>query len=106
MGLQQDRHSGRDNTHSVDVKLHDNGVSFSSPFDGSKHFFSPSGVVDIQAALGSDIMMMLDVCSPALSSKDIYNDHMSLTHQWAKEQYDYMDANYASIRGTLFPIVQ
>lgn len=46
------------------VKVKSEGIHFRSPIDGSKHFFSPEKTVDIQCALGSDIMMVLDVCSP------------------------------------------
>ena len=51
--------------HDVKMKLTENGVKFRSPYDGSKHEFTPENVVDIQCNLGSDIMMVLDVCSPA-----------------------------------------
>jgi queuine tRNA-ribosyltransferase len=47
----------------VKIKLTEDGVKFSSPYDGSKHFFTPENVVDTQIAFGSDIMMVLDVCS-------------------------------------------
>jgi queuine tRNA-ribosyltransferase len=50
--------------HQVNIKLTEDGVKFSSPYDGSKHVFTPENVVDTQIALGSDIMMVLDVCSP------------------------------------------
>jgi tRNA-guanine family transglycosylase len=50
--------------HQVNIKLTEDGVKFSSPYDGSKHFFTPENVVDTQIAFGSDIMMVLDVCSP------------------------------------------
>jgi len=45
-------------------KIKEEGVYFSSHIDGSKHFFSPEKVIEIEQALGSDIMMQLDVCSP------------------------------------------
>lgn len=47
------------------AKLFEEGVRFQSPYDGSTHRFTPEKTVDIQCNLGSDIMMMLDVCSPA-----------------------------------------
>ncbi len=45
-------------------KIKEEGVSFSSHIDGSKHLFTPEKVIEIEQALGSDIMMQLDVCSP------------------------------------------
>ena len=92
--------------HVVWVKLHEDGGSFCSPHDGSKHFFGPEKVVDIQCDLGSDIMMMLDVCSPAGADKATYAGHMALTHARARRQFDHMEKKYADVRGVLFPIVQ
>lgn len=89
------------------AKIHDHGVAFKSPHDGSSHFFSPTGTVDIQRKLGSDIMMMLDVCSPVNDiSKKKVAEQMAITHRWAKEQYDYHQAGYDTYRGVLFPIIQ
>ncbi len=89
------------------VKLSDNGVAFKSPYDGSSHVFTPTWVVDIQRMLWSDIMMMLDVCSPVLEiSKDQVAAHMATTHKRAKEQYEYHQKEYDKYRGVLFPIIQ
>ena len=89
------------------VKIEDNWVYFKSPRDGSKHFFSPEGVVDIQQSLWSDIMMMLDVCSPVDNiSKDEVVRQMEITHKWAKTAYEYFLPKYESSRGVLFPIIQ
>lgn len=89
------------------VKLYDDHVEFSSPLDGSKHIFTPTWTVDIQCDLGSDIMMMLDVCSPAedISKRKVYNQ-MQLTHKRAKEQYDYFETIYDNRKWVLFPIIQ
>jgi queuine tRNA-ribosyltransferase len=89
------------------VKLRADGVQFKSPSDGSTHFFSPIGTVDIQRKLGSDIMMMLDVCSPVHNiTKRKVAEHMDLTHRRAKEQFAYHSSVYEQSRGVLFPIVQ
>lgn len=89
------------------VKIQNDWVWFQSPTDGSKHFFSPTWVVDIQRQLWSDIMMMLDVCSPAENiTKKKVAQQMGITHDRAKRQYDYHMQWYQDYRGTLFPIVQ
>lgn len=89
------------------VKIHDDHVDFRSPYDGSKHVFTPTGTVDIQANFGSDIMMMLDVCAPTHDTdKSIVAKYMNLTHKRAKEQFDYHSSIYDQTRGVLFPIVQ
>jgi len=81
-------------------------VKFRSIHDGSRHFFSPEGCVDVQCALGSDIMMMLDVCSPPWCSDRKFASHLKLTHQWARQQFEHHQKNYTDCRGVLFPIVQ
>lgn len=89
------------------VKLNDDGVEFASIHDGSKHFFAPEKVVDIQTDLWSDIMMMLDVCSPVDNiTKDEVARQMWITHTRAKQAYNYYEKKYENSKGVLFPIVQ
>jgi len=89
------------------VKLQEDGVWFKSPKDGKRHFFTPENVVDFQSKFGSDIMMMLDVCSPVGEiTKQEVEQHMELTHKWAKQAYNYFMPKYEQTRWVLFPIVQ
>ncbi len=89
------------------VKLRPDWVEFRSPYDGSKHFFSPQKVVDIQMDFGSDIMMVLDVPTPwAETNKDIAAKHMELTHRRAQMAFEYFLPKYEQARWVLFPIVQ
>lgn len=67
---------------------------------------SPEDCVDVQSQLGSDIMMMLDVCSPGGSDDRTYRKHMDMTHRWAKRQFEHYTQRAQDIRGVLFPIVQ
>jgi len=92
--------------HEVRMKLTEDGVKFSSPYDGSKHIFTPENVVDIQCNLWSDIMMVLDVCSPAGADKKTINEHMQITHRRAKRAFEHFTPKYKKARGVLFPIVQ
>ena len=92
--------------HAVRMKLTEEGVHFCSPYDGSKHFFTPENVIDIQSNFGSDIMMMLDVCSPANADKKTIQQHIQTTHRRAKRGYDHFMPHYDNTRGVLFPIVQ
>lgn len=66
------------------VKLSENGVEFKSHIDGSKHFFSPSFVLDIQYALNSDIMMVLDDLVGLPASEQRILDSIERTTKWAK----------------------
>ncbi len=92
--------------HEVKVKLTEDGVKFNSPYDGSKHFFTPESVVDIQCNLWSDIMMVLDVCSPTDCDKKTIDSQMQMTHRRAKRAFDHLEKKYDQVRWVLFPIVQ
>lgn len=89
-------------------KLSAEGVKFQSHIDGSKHFFRPEDVVDIQRKLGSDICMVLDECPPYPCTYEYAHRSNELTIDWArrcKEHFDRTQPLYDH-RQTLFPIVQ
>jgi len=65
-------------------KITDNGVVFQSHIDGSRHFITPELAVEIQEALGSDIMMSLDECTPYPASFEEAEKSLDLTVKWAK----------------------
>lgn len=62
----------------------DEGVLFRSHLDGSKHLFTPARVLEIQRMLGSDIMMVLDECTPYPADYEYARKSMKRTLQWAK----------------------
>ncbi len=64
-------------------KLKSNGVEFRSHLDGSKHFFTPEKVIEIQRSIGSDIMMVLDECAPYPCDYDYAKKSVELTSNWA-----------------------
>jgi len=64
-------------------KMSDKGVEFRSHLDGSKHLFTPEGVVDMQRAIGSDIMMVLDECTGNPATYEQARSSMELTLRWA-----------------------
>ena len=89
-------------------KLSDDGVTFRSHLDGSKHHFTPEKIVDIQRQIGSDFMMMLDVCPSGDASKNIWLDALKTTTKWAKRSLNYFrntDPIY-NHNQILIPIVQ
>jgi queuine tRNA-ribosyltransferase len=71
------------------VKITEQGVHFKSHLDGSKHFFTPEKVIDIQRNLGSDIMMVLDECAPYPCTKEYAKSAMNRTHNWAEQAVSY-----------------
>ena len=106
LGLANQKFNDQKHTHKVGIKLTEEGVKFRSPYDGSKHIFTPENVVDTQCELWSDIMMVLDVCSPAGSGKKTIEKHIAMTHRRAKRAFEHFKPKYEEARGVLFPIVQ
>ena len=72
-------------------KIDEDGVTFQSHLDGSKHRFTPENVVDIQRIIGSDIMMMLDVCPPGDANEKKWVEALKLTTAWAKRAKQHFD---------------
>jgi queuine tRNA-ribosyltransferase len=64
-------------------KLKENGVEFRSHLDGSKHFFTPEKVIQIQRSIGSDIMMVLDECAPYPCEYEYAKKSVQITSNWA-----------------------
>ena len=106
LGLANQKFNNEKHSHKVWMKLTEDGVKFTSPYDGSKHIFTPENVVDTQCEFWSDIMMVLDVCSPAWADKKTIEKHIAMTHRRAKRAFDHFKPKYDSVRGVLFPIVQ
>lgn len=89
-------------------KLKEEGAYFRSHIDGSKHLFTPENVVDIQRAIGSDIMMALDECPPGDCDKSYASKSLDLTLRWLKRGWDHFNATsprYGHSQA-FFPIVQ
>ena len=89
-------------------KIDEQGVSFQSHLDGSRHRFTPESVLDIQHSLGSDIMMVLDECAPYPSEREYALKSNELTLKWAREAREiYEDwSPLYGFRQQLFGIVQ
>ena len=88
--------------------LTEEGAIFRSHIDGSKHFFTPENVVDIQRTIGADIMMAFDECTPGTADYKYAKNSMERTHRWLKrglEQFDSTPDKYG-YKQTFFPIVQ
>ncbi|MDR1348850.1 MAG: tRNA guanosine(34) transglycosylase Tgt [Prevotellaceae bacterium] len=89
-------------------KLTEQGCEFRSHIDGSKHFFTPESVIDIQRAIGADIIMAFDECPPGTASYDYAEKSLKLTQKWLErcvKQFSGTQPKY-SYSQTLFPIVQ
>jgi queuine tRNA-ribosyltransferase len=86
-------------------KLSDEGAEFSSHIDGSKHFITPEKAIEIQMALGSDIMMMLDECVHYPAARDYVEQSLALTTRWAKRSKErfFNLSNYPTIQPSNHP---
>ena len=89
-------------------KLREEGVEFRSHIDGSKHFFSPERVMDIERTIGADIIMALDECTPGTADYDYAKQSMEMTHRWLDRciaRFEETQPKYG-YEQVLFPIVQ
>lgn len=89
-------------------KIKEEGVTFRSHIDGSKHLFTPENVMDIQRVIGADIIMAFDECTPYPCDYRYAKNSIEMTHRWLKrccERFDSTEPLYG-YNQTLFPIVQ
>jgi len=89
-------------------KIKEEGVTFNSHIDGSKHFLSPETAIDVQRSIGGDIIMAFDECTPYPCEYHYAKKSMDLTHRWLKrciERFDSTEGKYG-YNQTLSPIVQ
>ena len=94
-------------------KLKEEGAYFRSHIDGSKHLFTPEGVVDIERIIGADIMMALDECPPGTSDYDYAKKSLGLTQRWLERGwkryketeglYGYTQAYFPIVQGCIYP---
>ena len=89
-------------------KLTEDGCEFRSHIDGSKHFFSPERVMDIERTIGADIIMAFDECPPGTADYAYAQNSLTLTHNWLERcvtQFNSTLPKYG-YHQALFPIVQ
>jgi queuine tRNA-ribosyltransferase len=89
-------------------KLTEEGATFKSHIDGSKHFFSPESVMDIERTIGADIIMAFDECTPYPCEYNYAKNSMGLTHRWLDrcvKRFRETEPHYG-YNQELFPIVQ
>lgn len=89
-------------------KIKEEGVEFRSHIDGSKHFFTPEGVMDIERSIGADIMMAFDECPPGTSDYEYSKKSLDLTERWLDrciQRFNETEPKYG-YQQSLFPIVQ
>src|SRR5580658_8877889 len=84
----------------------DEGVTFRSHLDGSEHFLSPEKALEIEIALGADIVMVLDECIEAPATEQRARDAAKRTLDWARRSRDYFAQHGDAARQMLFGIVQ
>ena len=89
-------------------KITEDGAVFKSHIDGSRHLFTPERVMDIQRAIGADIIMAFDECTPWPCTEQYARESMQLTHRWLDrciKRFKETDPLYG-YEQHLFPIVQ
>ena len=89
-------------------KITEQGCEFRSHIDGSKHFFTPEAVIDIQRTIGADIIMAFDECPPGTATYEYAEKSLKLTQKWLErcvKRFNETQPKYGYAQ-TLFPIVQ
>lgn len=89
-------------------KIREEGVTFRSHIDGSKHLFTPENVMDTQRIIGADIVMAFDECTPYPCDYSYAKRSLDMTHRWLKRCCDRFDGTEPlyGYQQSLFPIVQ
>jgi len=87
------------------VNVNKDGAWFKSHLDGSKHFFTPEKVIEIQKDLTSDIIMVLDECTEYPATIQRAKDSMEMTHTWAKRSIEYWQ-RFGNRKQAIFGIIQ
>ena len=89
-------------------KIKEEGVTFQSHIDGSRHTFTPERAIDIQRAIGGDIIMAFDECTPYPCEYNYAKRSMHMTHRWLKRCIDHVNSTepHYGYEQTFFPIVQ
>ncbi|PST82217.1 tRNA guanosine(34) transglycosylase Tgt [Pedobacter yulinensis] len=89
-------------------KIKEEGVTFNSHIDGSRHLFTPEYAMDIQRSIGADIIMAFDECTPYPCDYKYAANSLEMTHRWLRRcctHFDNTEPKYG-FNQTLFPIVQ
>ena len=94
-------------------KMSEEGVEFRSHIDGSKHFFSPERVMDIERSIGADIIMAFDECTPGTADFNYAKKSMERTHRWldrciarlseTEPKYGYEQQLFPIVQGCVYP---
>lgn len=89
-------------------KMDPEGVTFQSHIDGSRHRFTAENVIDIERAIGADIIMAFDECAPYPATHDYAKKSMEMTHNWLQRCVNHYHATEPlyGYEQYLFPIVQ
>lgn len=93
-------------------KITEEGVKFASHIDGSYHLFTPENVIDIQRAIGADIIMAFDECTPYPCDYNYAKKSLGLTHRWldrcisrfneTKDIYDFSQYLFPIVQGSVY----
>ncbi|MEX0601888.1 MAG: tRNA guanosine(34) transglycosylase Tgt, partial [Bacteroidota bacterium] len=96
--------------------IEEDGVTFRSHLDGSLHRFTPESVIGVQRAIGSDIMMVLDECTPYPCDRKYASSSNALTVRWAERcrrewersegRYGFSQSLFGIVQGSVFPEIR
>ena len=92
---------------SLDPKIDEEGATFRSVYDGSFHKLTPESSADIQADIGADVQMVLDICPALPAPEETIRESVEMTAAWAERgRKTFIDHPEASLQQSQFGIVQ
>jgi queuine tRNA-ribosyltransferase len=104
-----ERGDGRERSGPGLVEIAEEGVTFRSHLDGARHFLSPERAIEVQEALGADVVMAFDECPPALADRAYPEASLARTQRWlvrCRDAWRRLEAEKAGPPAALFGIAQ
>lgn len=104
--FEQEVVEGKKRSNAGKARIDENGVMFRSHIDGSAHYFTPEKAIEIQHAIGADIIFAFDECTSPLEGEHYQKRSLDRTHRWAKRCLEHHVQSENSKRQALYAVVQ
>jgi len=104
--FEQEVQDGKKRSNAGKARIDENGVMFRSHIDGSAHYFTPEKSIEIQHAIGADIIFAFDECTSPLEGEHYQKRSLDRTHRWAKRCLDFHADSEQSQKQALYAVVQ
>ncbi len=104
--MEQEVVEGKKRSNAGKARIDENGVTFRSHIDGTAHYFTPERSIEIQHAIGADIIFAFDECTSPMEGEHYQKRSLDRTHRWAKRCVDFHKSSPNAERQALYAVVQ